>query len=363
MRFIGNKTNLTDQLHEAIDSAGAISGERFFDFFAGTGSVGKFFREKGFHVESADVLYFSYVLQQAYIATDESKVKFKGLNSVADGYEKIVQYLNDLPGLKGFIYSNFTEEGTGEFGSKYTRKYFTGENGKRIDAIRSKIEEWHNAGLITDTEFFWLVATVIESVPFYANVSGVYAAFLKWYDPRSLKRLELRPIERTSGPAGLAIHANSMDLLGQLETDILYLDPPYNARQYAPNYHLLETIALYDRPELRGVTGMRPYGHQKSEFCNPTTGLKALAEIASRAKYSTLALSYNSEGIMPSERILEVLGKHGHVQLAEFNYRRFRSNSNGSNHKVVREQLYILQKSKKKNMVYSQRGPAAEVVV
>ncbi len=111
--------------------------------------------------------------------------------------------------------------------------------------------------------------------------------------------------------------------------DILYLDPPYNERQYAPNYHILETIAKWDKPKIKGVTGMRPYEEQKSEFCNAKTGIKALREIIEKNNFKHLLLSYNDEGIMPEKEILKLFNKSGKREIAEQNYQRYKSNSNG----------------------------------
>ena len=128
--------------------------------------------------------------------------------------------------------------------------------------------------------------------------------------------------------------------------DVLYLDPPYNERQYAPNYHVLETIAKYDNPEIKGITGMRNYVEQKSVFCNPTTAIEALKKVAGEAKYKCLLLSYNSEGIMPQKAILEALGQVGEVELKEVDYLRFKSNSNGESatKKHIKEQIYLLRR-------------------
>jgi adenine-specific DNA-methyltransferase len=108
---------------------------------------------------------------------------------------------------------------------------------------------------------------------------------------------------------------------------------------------LLETIALYDNPKIKGITGMRDYKNQKSEFCNKDSALSALDRIAKNSKYKCLILSYNSEGIMPEEDILNTLGKYGKVTLKNIEYLRFKSNSNGdSKHKkTIQEQLFVLQ--------------------
>lgn len=351
MRFIGNKQKLLERIYRAIPPE-KTKNNTFCDFFSGTSNVGRFFKEKGFRVISSDLLYFSYVLQKAYIENNGMPKFEKLLPKIGTSkntlftspFDSIREYLNSLKGVKGFIYKNYTEEGT--TGHEFVRKYFTSENGKKIDAIRTKVNEWKKEGLITESEYFVLLAALIESIPFYANISGVYAAFLKRYDPRALKQFEVKPIRFYSGEQShLVYNMNSMNLINDLDVDILYIDPPYNNRQYAPNYHLLETVALYDDPKIKGVTGMREYSKKKSEFCNPETALKALDRIAKTAKYKCLILSYNSEGIMPERGIVSVLKKYGKVSLQNINYPRFKSNNNGdSKHeKLIQEQLYVLQ--------------------
>ena len=350
MRFIGNKEKLLERIYQAVLSIG-VRGGVFCDFFSGTSNVGRFFKEKGFKIISSDLLYFSYVLQKAYISNNEEP-KFKKLlktigksdsSLFSSPSESVRNYLNSLEGISGFIYKNYTEEGTKN--QKHKRKYFTAKNGKKIDAIRAKIEKWKDKKLLNKNEYFVLLASLIESVPFYANISGVYAAFLKKYDPRALKRFEIKPIKFYSG---IKLHAvynqDSMNLINNLNTDILYIDPPYNNRQYAPNYHLLETIAQYDNPKIKGVTGLRDYTNQKSDFCNRETALTTLGKIAKTAKYKYLILSYNSEGIMPEKNIISVLKNYGEVKLQNIDYPRFKSNNNGdSKHKkMIQEQLYIL---------------------
>lgn len=362
MRFIGNKTKLVEYIQQALNqttlmSNGSLHGIKFYDFFAGTGSVGKHFKSQGAIVEASDILYFSYVLQKAFIENTGEPKFTKLLTILGDEatsssllptpYSRVVEYLNGLKGRKGFIYNNYTEEGTKETGSEHIRMFFIGENGQKIDHIRQIIQEWKDNKIIDDHEYYVLLATLVESVPFFANISGVYAAFLKKYDPRSVKPFHLKSIHFSDkGHGGKAYNGNSLDRLQDIDTDILYLDPPYNARQYAPNYHLLETVAHYDSPAIKGVAGIRDYIAQKSEFCNAKTALTALDRIARDSKYKVLALSYNSEGIMATNDILNTLSKYGKTTLHELDYRRFKSNSNGdAKHKThIQEQLFILER-------------------
>lgn len=351
MRFIGNKEKLLPNIYQEIKSVGFNDEGVFCDFFSGTSNVGRYFKEKGFEIVSSDLLFFSYVLQEAYIKNNEEPKFNKLLKEISiednqlfsSPLDKVIKYLNSLKGVKGFIYKNYTPEGTSK--SDIIRMYFTGKNGSKIDAIRKKIDNWKDDGLIKDNEYYILLASLVESVPFYSNISGVYGAFLKKYDPRALKDFELKNINLyKSKNKHKVFNKNSMDIIEDLDVDILYLDPPYNARQYGGNYHVLETIARYDNPEIKGVTGMRNYDDQKSDFCNAEKALMALDKIAKKSKYKVLVLSYNSEGIMSQKDIKKVLSKYGDLQLKEIDYLRFKSNSNGeSKHKKhIKEQLYLL---------------------
>lgn len=354
MRYIGNKENILDKIYQILKDNG-VEGKRFFDFFSGTTNVARFFKRKGYTVFSCDMLYLSYCLQKAYIENNQVP-QFKSLLTTLPEakmlplfplpLERILDYLDTIPPIEGFIYKNYTPEGT--LLLERPRMYFSSENGKKIDAIRLQIEAWKQENLITESEYYILLSCLLETVSFYANVSGVYAAFQKKWDPRAVKPLMLRAIETIdNGKQNCVYNKDSLKLVEYVDVDILYLDPPYNERQYLPNYHLLETIAKYDYPTIKGITGMREYKDQKSSFCNKTTALKDLDKIASNANYKYLVLSYNSEGIMPQEEIIAILSKYGRVTLESFENLRFKSNNKGlsKTKKHIFEQLYILKKN------------------
>jgi adenine-specific DNA-methyltransferase len=348
VRFIGNKENLLVEIYQIMTDKN-IKGQSLFDFFSGTTSVGRFFKKIGYQVFSSDLLYFSFVLQKAYIENNQEPIFDKLLKNININNQQlfktplqiIVDYLNNILDNKpGFIFNNYTPVSN--------RMYFSEENGLRIDTIRNQIQIWKNENIISESEYFILLTCLIETVSYYANVAGVYSAFYKKWDPRAVKKLELRSIEIVKNNfENKCFNENSVNLLDNIEADIFYLDPPYNKRQYAPNYHLLETISKYDNPEIKGITGVRSnYKNQKSKFCNEKTALEELDKIAKNGKYKTLILSYNNEGIMSQDKILSTLSKYGKLELTEFDYLRFKSNNNGDgkDKKYVKEQLYILQK-------------------
>ena len=311
MRFIGCKENLLDFIETFVKQKD-IRGNIFCDLFAGTGSVAKHFKKLGYKIISSDLLFFSYVLQKVYVEQNQypkfaKLLKYLKINPVEEtlftsdsqNANEIIKHLNNLEGVEGFIYKNYSPEGTR--GQTYFRKYFTGDNSTRIDAIREKIEEWGKSNLINEQEYYFLLASLVEAVPFVANISGTYSAFLKEWDKRAFKKLTLEvPEIIKSNETHKVYHEDGSKVLDQVKgIDILYLDPPYNERQYAPNYHILETIAKWDNPQIKGITGMRPYENQKSEFCNSKTGVKALGEIIKKGNFKHLLLSYNDDGIMP----------------------------------------------------------------
>jgi adenine-specific DNA-methyltransferase len=350
MRFIGNKESLLNSINYTLEQKN-IKGEIFFDFFSGTTSVSKFFKKKYYRIFSSDFLFFSYCLQYAYIKNNKYprfrkllyQLKIKPSKLSYYPLDIIVKYLNDIKPLRGFIYNNYSPKGTSHL--EIPRMYFSNGNAKKIDAIRTQIEDWKKEKLLTKNEYFTLLACLIESVSFYSNVSGVYASFQKKWDKRALKPFLLRRIELVfNDKKNEVFNLDSMKLVSTIEADILYIDPPYNGRQYAPNYHILETIAKYDNPVIKGTTGIRDYAYQKSTFCNKNTALQSLEIITKNSKYKYLILSYNSEGIMPQKSIFAVLKKYGRVELTEFEYLKFKSNSKGAfkTKKYIREQLYIL---------------------
>ncbi len=350
MRFIGNKERLVDWIYSILEK-NHIKGELFFDFFSGTSNVGKFFKEKSYQIVSSDLLYFSYVLQKAYIQNNIypsfnkliSTIGTKSSLLLADNYQLVIEYLNNLEGYNGFIFKNYAPSETKHL--EQPRMYFTDENAKKIDAIRIKIEEWKEKNLIDENEYYILLATLIEAIGYFSNILGVYGAFKKDWDARALKDFLLKPIKIIpSQKEHFVYNKSSLELLDKYKYDIIYLDPPYNQRQYAPNYHILETIAKYDTPQIKGVSGMRNYDAQKSTFCNKVKALNDLELICKSNNYKYIIMSYSSEGIMPSNDILNIMKKYGNVKLEEYNYLRFKSNSHKANcdKKFIKEQLYIL---------------------
>jgi len=218
--------------------------------------------------------------------------------------------------------------------------YFSDENGMKIDAIRTKIQEWKESNIICEDEFYFLLTSLIEAIPYVANISGTYAAYLKNWDPRAFKSIELKV------PIIPEIKEDANILIKRIYSDILYLDPPYNARQYASNYFLLELIAEGwfngQKPKIYGKTGMRDYEKQKSAFSQKSGVLNAFINLIKNAKTKFIFLSYNDEGLMSEDEIIDILSSRGEVKIFKKPYRRYRSiNQDESDKKIVFETLYF----------------------
>jgi len=196
MRYYGCKNRLLDFLEEGVAKTGINHGSSFCDLFSGTTTVAQHFKRKGFTVFTNDIMEFSYAIARTYIKNNQYPF-FKGLRGVVSGVNgcreniiSVVEHLNNLQPSEGFIYNNYCPSGSKD--KPYQRQYFSDENGKKIDAIRSRIQEWREKDLLSSDEFYILLSSLLEAVPFVANISGNYAAFLKFWDPRALKPLRLR---------------------------------------------------------------------------------------------------------------------------------------------------------------------------
>jgi len=344
MRFIGCKTLLLENIKDVIDKH-APNSVSFCDIFSGTATVARFFKQ-WYEVYSNDLLYFSYCLQKATIECP-SLPSFNNLKT-AFGIDNPIKYFNqmhtdkmeELPDSRRFFQNNYSPKGG--------RMYLTDSNALRIDYARNKINEWYAEGLLNEIEYFYLVAAVVEGIPFVSNIAGTYGAFNKNWDIRSNKVFELieLPVIQ-NGKDNKSFNENGVELLKSLRGDILYIDPPYNERQYLPNYHVLETAAKYDFPDLRGVTGQRAYEMQKSDFCSKKTVVDAFDSLIKNAQFKHIILSYNTDGIMTVDEIKNVMTRYGIPETFEITYipyRRFKSRNEATRTEELKEMLVYIAK-------------------
>ena len=325
MRYIGCKTLLLENIKKVVDEK-APEAKSFCDIFSGTATVARYFKQ-WYEVYSNDLLYFSYVLQKGTVENDEVP-KFETLKKELQISDPI-DYFNDmdlidmdtLPIEKRFFQNIYAPSGG--------RMYINDVNALRIDFARNTVEDWYKKKLISENEYYYLVACIVEGVPFVSNISGTYGAFHKEWERRSFKKYEVFRLDvNSNGKNNKSYNCDGVELLKHIRGGILYIDPPYNGRQYLPNYHVLETAAKYDFPEVRGVTGQRSYENQKSDFCLKTKVASAFEKLIQNAQFKHIILSYSTDGLMSIDTIEAIMKKYGKAdtfKIYEIPYRRYKS--------------------------------------
>lgn len=310
MNYIGSKYKLLDFISNTIKNYVPDLNEKVFcDLFAGTGIVARFFKSLVREVIANDVEYYSFVMIRNYVG-----------NNILFDCKTRINELNALPGINGFLFQHYCG------GGKDKRLYFSDDNGKKIDVIRTTINQWLETKLINEDEYFFYLCSLIESADKVANTASVYGAYLKKLKKTALKKMVLEPAFFEAVGSGKVFNENANDLICKVQGDILYLDPPYNERDYGANYHLLNTIARYDAFEPRGKTGLRQY--KRSQYCSKREIKSVFEDLIAKARFKYVFLSYNNEGLMNCEEVASIMKKYGDYSLQTTIYSRFKADKN-----------------------------------
>lgn len=313
----------------------------FFDPFAGSGVVSRFAKTMGFRVISNDWEPYSEVLNKAYIAANQPPA-FDGLGGIASAIDK----LNALPGEPGYIATHYCPADDESYDTVLERMFYTPHNGRRIDAIREQIKRWRAGDLITDEEESCLLAPLIYQASYCSNTSGVFKGFHRgwggstktaWYRIRSLLTLR-EPVFFDNGQENLVLREDASALADSITCDIAYLDPPYNQHQYGSNYHLLNSVALWDKPEIavhisgngaRDKAAIRKDWRtlRRSSYCYRSTALDTFRDLVMRLRARYLLVSYSTDGIIGVEELLSALAERGSLSIVRREYKRYRVSS------------------------------------
>ena len=367
--YIGNKRKLLPLIFEAIMKCSVEAIHelplQFVDLFSGSGVVSRLAKKLGFQVFSNDWEPYSYFYNHAYIEQNEYP-EFKELG----GIEKVFKYLNSLEGVHGYISEYYCPWDDKNPDIEKERMFYTHKNGMKIDAMREKIYAWEKAGLINPAEKAILLASFIYSASYVSNTSGVFKGFHNGWGGRTgtalyriLSDIELiSPVLFDNKLKNKVFQLNAQDLVGKLneKINIAYLDPPYNQHPYGSNYHILNTISLWDKPEINKsilVNGKKTNKsairtdwrtERRSAYNYKDDATNALDKLVQTIQSDYILLSYSTDGHMDLKDVLELLADNGKLSMVTKSYKRYRVSTQRMSEKPYNvETVLILDKNKK----------------
>lgn len=314
MRYIGSKLRLIGFIEDVVKKyCGNDLGDKVFcDLFAGTGVVGRSFSPMVWEVIANDFEKYSFI---------SNYVGLKGFDE-----EKVSGYLSEINRIKGTkdssLYQAYAEGGSGG------RLYFNEYNGMIIAAARKWLSE--NQDRMSFNDYMAVLLSIIDGADKVANTMSTYGAYAKKLKSNSLKDIEfvLPKKSEKASEFNSVFMCDSNELIKEIKGDILYLDPPYNNRQYGSNYHVLNAIAVGEAPDSDSVTGVKKDSYNKSDYCREKTVGAALDELLSNAEFEWIFLSYNNEGLLPFEDIREIMSKYGDYFVEGTEYQRYKADNN-----------------------------------
>lgn len=316
-RYIGNKYKLADWIFSIIEKE--CEGNSFTDIFAGTGVVAARAATRFKNIILNDFLYSNHAIYKAFF--DKGDWDRNKIDDIIQGYNR----MNGKDLSDNYFFKNFGG------------KYFSRSSAKIIGFVRDDIEKRKNN--LTEKEYHMLIASLLYAIDKIANTVGHYDAYFKkvlvddTFSMRSLIPIQVENVE---------IHREDANLLAKrIKTDVVYIDPPYNSRQYSRFYHVLETLVKWDKPKLYG-TALKPAEENMSDYCRSNAKDK-LAELVNNINTRFLVVSYNNTYASKSssslnkithKEIEDILVKKGETKIFEKDYRHFNAgNTDFNNHK------------------------------
>lgn len=290
IKYIGSKRALTKwivRVVEAMNRDGSI--KTVVDLFCGSCRVAHALKARNYSVIANDHNTYAYTLARALVQADRRDYPPEKLLP-------ILSQLEQFPPKPGWFTETYCHKA----------RYFHPDNGARIEAIREAIEEY------TDPELKAILLTsLMLSADKVDSTTGVQMAFLKQWAPRALNPLKLQYPPLLAGKGGAYQH-DALELAEQLTADLFYLDPPYNQHSYLANYHVWETLVLWDNPETYGVAQKRvDVQKRKSVFNSRSTAKQAMEYLIMHIQAPHLLVSFNDEGFLTKEEIEAMLKARG----------------------------------------------------
>jgi len=329
-RYLGNKNSILNFIEEIIESEIGVF-DSFCDIFSGTGVVGAYFNEKDKKIISNDLLYQNFISLNAFLNPDTFDAK------------KITQIIEKFNATSASKENYFSKN----FGDRYFKK----DVAKKIGFIRQEIKDLFIADSINLKEKHILLTSLNYSIDRIANTVGHYDAYIKKEIKEQKFVMKMLDIDLEKNSNNEVHNADANMLIRDIECDVLYLDPPYNSRQYCDAYHLLENLSLWQKPEVFGVAKKFDRSKLKSDY-SLKSATDSFADLIRNAKCKYILLSYNnmakrgndrSNAKISDEDIMKILSSRGEVKVFEKDYKAFTTGK--SKHDDNKERVFFVKVS------------------
>lgn len=307
-RYLGNKYKLLPFITGVVQSE-CRGIESIADIFAGTGAVSSAFADK--IVMTNDLLYSNYICNYAWFGAEEYDS------------QKIIDFV--------VRYNEKTDCGENYMTQNFANTYFSKNDCAKIGYIREDIEQNYKNGQLSARERALLITSLLYAMDKIAVTCGHYDAYRKDAVFENALELCVPLANRKNNPQNACFNEDANELVKRIYADIVYIDPPYNSRQYCDTYHLLENVARWEKPEVFGVAKKMDRSRMKSEYCT-VEAPKAFAALVRDIKAKYILFSYNnmaekgncrSNAKISDDSILETLRRKGDVKVFEESYKAF----------------------------------------
>ena len=307
-RYLGNKFKLLKFLRNVVDK-NCTAVETVADIFSGTGAVASAFMDKA--IITNDLLYSNYLCNLAWFGREQ--VHLPLLENLIANYNQIT----DLP--TNYMTDNFADT------------YFSEADCTKIGFVREDVEEKYQLGVINERERAVLVASLIYAMDRIANTCGHYDA---WRHGAIFERrlvLPLLNVPAENNRQNRCFNEDANELVKRIRVDLIYIDPPYNSRQYSDTYHLLENVARWQKPPVHGVARKMNRAGLKSLYCT-SKATDAFEELIQHCDAKYILFSYNnmankgdarSNARISDEDIFRILNAKGDVEVFSAKYKPF----------------------------------------
>lgn len=353
--YIGNKRKLLPLIGQAIDASGLAPGDSFVDLFSGSGVVARFAKAQGFKVIANDWEPYSEQINRAYIGCNAAP-SFGGRS-----YGEMIAHLNALQPVAGWVTGHLCPDDDERYIVGRDRLFYMRKNGMRIDAIREELEALRIDGRIDDGRFACLLAPLLYQCCYTSNTSGVFKGFhAGWGGSNGTARYricaDLKLEAATFCDNGLANEVTRLDAqsFGRehgRSYDFVYVDPPYNQHPYGSNYHVLNSVALWDKPPLapkisgrgdKSAIRLDWRATRRSPYNSARLASAAIATLIDGIAARWIAISYSTDGNIPLIDLARAACARGATHVFVQPYKRYRVSSQRFSAKPMNAEFVLL---------------------